>query len=139
MTNKDGSRNGDPLNLVVVGGLDDAFPAFARRGWRPTEQKWSGSIKKTVTSFFAGERYAYSPVSNLYMLGRAQDLALQKARDNIHKWEGWLAAEPTLFRCSVSCRRSRKSGFCWRAYFCEKPVLVLHLCRSCGSMPSTAA
>ena len=46
VTNEDGSKNGDPLNLVVVGGLDDAFPAFARRGWRPTEQKWSGSIKQ---------------------------------------------------------------------------------------------
>ena len=85
VTNEGGSRNGDPLNLVVVGGLDDAFPAFARRGWRPTEQKWSGSIKKTVASFLTGERYAYSPVSNLYMFGRAQDLALQKARDNIHQ------------------------------------------------------
>ena len=50
VTNEDGSKNGDPLNLVVVGGLDDAFPAFARRGWRPTEQKWSGSIMKMVTS-----------------------------------------------------------------------------------------
>ena len=85
VTNKDGSRNGDPLNLVVVGGLDDAFPAFARRGWRPTEQKWSGSITKMVTSALAGERYAYAPVSDLYMFGRPQDLALQKARDNIHQ------------------------------------------------------
>ena len=49
-TNEDGSKNGDPLNLVIVGGLDDAFPAFARRGWRPTELKWSGSIMKMVTS-----------------------------------------------------------------------------------------
>ena len=85
VTNKDASRNGDPLNLVVVGGLDDAFPAFARRGWRPTEQKWSGSITKMVTSALAGERYAYAPVSDLYMFGRPQDLALQKARDNIHQ------------------------------------------------------
>ena len=85
VTNKDASKNGDPLNLVVVGGLDDAFPAFARRGWRPTEQKWSGSITKMVTSALAGERYAYAPVSDLYMFGRPQDLALQKARDNIHQ------------------------------------------------------
>ena len=56
-TNEDGSKNGDPLNLVVVGGLDDAFPAFVRRGWRPTEEKWSGSITKMVTSALAGERY----------------------------------------------------------------------------------
>ena len=34
VTNKDGSRNGDPLNLVVVGGHDDAFPALVRHGWQ---------------------------------------------------------------------------------------------------------
>jgi len=85
VTNEAGSKNGDPLNLVVVGGLDDAFPAFARRGWRPTEAKWSGSIMKMVTSALSGERYRYAPMSSLYMFGRAQDLGLQKARDNIHQ------------------------------------------------------
>ena len=85
VTNKDGSKNGDPLNLVVVGGLDDAFPALVRRGWRPTEEKWTGSITRMVTSALYGERYAYAPVSDLYLYGRAQDLALQKARDNIHQ------------------------------------------------------
>ncbi len=49
-TNKSGSKNGDPLNLVVVGGLEDAFPALVRRGWRPTEQTWSGSVWRMVTS-----------------------------------------------------------------------------------------
>ncbi len=44
VTNKGGAKNGDPLNLVIVGGLDDAFPALVRRGWRPTEEKWWGSI-----------------------------------------------------------------------------------------------
>ncbi|MGB5645336.1 MAG: LssY C-terminal domain-containing protein [Gammaproteobacteria bacterium] len=85
VTNKDGSRNGDPLNLVVVGGIDDAFPALVRRGWRPTEQTWSGSVLKMMESVLAGERYPYSPVSPLYLYGRSQDFALQKARDNIHQ------------------------------------------------------
>jgi hypothetical protein len=85
VTNERGSKNGDPLNLVVVGGLDDAFPAFARRGWRPTEDKWSGSILKIMSSALSGERYPYAPVSSLYLFGRAQDLALQKARDTIHQ------------------------------------------------------
>ena len=84
-TNKDGSKKGDPLNLVVVGGLEDAFPALVRRGWRPTEQTWSGSILRMASSFLSGERYAYAPVSNLYLFGRSQDLALQKARDSIHQ------------------------------------------------------
>ena len=84
-TNEDGSKNGDPLNLVIVGGLDDAFPALVRRGWSPTEQKWSGAIMKTITSALSGERYINAPVSDLYLFGRAQDLALQKARDTIHQ------------------------------------------------------
>jgi hypothetical protein len=85
VTNKNGAKNGDPLNLVIVGGVDDAFPALVRRGWRPTEEKWWGSIWQMVTSALSGERYAYAPVSDLYLFGRAQDLALQKARDNIHQ------------------------------------------------------
>ena len=85
VSNKDGSRNGDPLNLVVVGGHDDAFPALVRRGWRPTEQTWSGSVLKMMNSALAGERYPYAPVSPLYLYDRPQDFALQKARDNIHQ------------------------------------------------------
>jgi hypothetical protein len=84
-TNKQGTRHGDPLNLVVVGGLEDAFPALVRRSWRPTEETWSGSVLKMVTSALSGERYRYAPVSPLYLYGRPQDLALQKARDNIHQ------------------------------------------------------
>ena len=85
VTNKDGARNGDPLNLVVVGGIDDAFPALLRRGWRPTEQTWSGSVLKMMNSALAGERYPYAPISPLYLYDRPQDFALQKARDNIHQ------------------------------------------------------
>jgi len=85
VTNKDGGKDGDPLNLVIVGGLDDAMPALVRRGWRPTEVKWSGSILKTVTSAVSGDRYPNAPVSDLYLYGRAQDFALQKARDTVHQ------------------------------------------------------
>lgn len=85
VTNKDGSKNGDPLNLVVIGGVDDAFPALVRQGWRPTEETYFGSVWKMITSVLSGERYPYAPVSPLYLYGRPQDLALQKARDNIHQ------------------------------------------------------
>jgi len=85
VTNKKGTRNGDPLNLVVVGGREDAFPALVHRGWQPTEETWSGSIIKMVNSALSGERYRYAPISPLYLFGRPQDLALQRARDNIHQ------------------------------------------------------
>lgn len=84
-TNRKGSRNADPLNLVIVGGLEDAFPALIRRGWRPTEATWSGSIKKMIGSVLSGDRYPYAPVSPLFLYGRPQDLALQRARDNVHQ------------------------------------------------------
>jgi LssY C-terminus len=85
VTNKDGSKNGDPLNLVIIGDANDAFPALARRGWSATEVTWSGSVMRMIKSVLAGERYPYSPVSNLYLYGRPQDLAVQKARDTIHQ------------------------------------------------------
>jgi hypothetical protein len=84
-TNEDGTKNGDPINLVIVGGLDDAFPALVRRGWHPTEEKWSGSVWRMVTSALSGDRYPDAPVSDLYLFGRPQDIALQMARDNIHQ------------------------------------------------------
>jgi hypothetical protein len=85
VTNKKGSKPGDPLNLVVIGSVEDAFPAFIRRGWTPTEVTWRGSVLRMIRSALARERYAYAPISDLYLFGRPQDIALQKARDNIHQ------------------------------------------------------
>lgn len=84
-TNEDGSKNGDPLNLVIVGSRDDALPALVRRGWSLTEQKWSGAIRRMISAALSGAPYVNAPVSDLYLFGRAQDLALQKARGDIHQ------------------------------------------------------
>ena len=84
-TNKGGSAQGDPLNLVLVGNRNDIFPAFIRRGWHATEVIWSKAIWRTVKSFIQGSRYRYSPVSPLYVYGRRQDLAAQKSRGTIHQ------------------------------------------------------
>lgn len=84
-TNDDGSRNGDPLNLVIIGGIEDAAPSLVRRGWSPTEVTWKGSVMRIMRSAMSRERYPYAPISNLYLFGRPQDIALQKARDNIHQ------------------------------------------------------
>ena len=85
VTNKGGTRNGDPLNLVIIGSVRDAFPALISRGWSPTEITWFGSVMRMVQSALARDRYPYAPISNLYLFGRPQDIALQKARDNIHQ------------------------------------------------------
>ena len=85
MTDKGGTNNGDPLNLVIVGDVTDAFYAFMRAGWDETETIYSGSLWKTLGSAMSGGEYRYSPVSALYVFGRAQDVAMQKARTSIHK------------------------------------------------------
>ena len=84
-TDKKAQGQGDPLNLVVIGELDDVYYAFLRAGWDETETIYGGSGIKTLSSFFSGGEYRYSPVSGLYVFGRPQDVALQKARDNIHE------------------------------------------------------
>jgi hypothetical protein len=94
VTNADGTENGDPLNLVLVGERDDIIAAFTRRQWHPTEIIWSGSLWRTFRSFVVGSRYRYSPISPLYLYGRPQDVAGQKARATIHErnhYRFWLS------------------------------------------------
>jgi hypothetical protein len=84
-TNKKGTDQGDPLNIVVIGDLDDVYYAFIRAGWDETETIYRASLLKTVRSFLFGGRYRYSPISALYVFGRPQDVALQRARSSIHE------------------------------------------------------
>jgi hypothetical protein len=84
-TNAAGGVYGDPLNLVVVGREDDVLAAFVRRNWDATHALNVRQAARTVGSFLFGGRYRYSPVSPLYVYGRPQDLALQKARSTIHQ------------------------------------------------------
>ncbi|MGB2247985.1 MAG: LssY C-terminal domain-containing protein [Alcanivorax sediminis] len=84
-TNEDSSGSGDPLNFALVGDSQLLLSAMVQRGWDLTERIHGGSIWKTTKSFLIGSSYRYSPVSSLYALDRPQDLALQKARGNIHQ------------------------------------------------------
>ncbi len=84
-TDKKGEGSADPLNIVVIGELNDVYRAFLRAGWDETETIHGSSLLKTgISAVWKGE-YRYSPVSTLYLFGRGQDVALQKARDNIHE------------------------------------------------------
>jgi hypothetical protein len=80
-----GQDKGDPLNLVFVGEAKDMYYAFLRAGWDETETIYGASLLKTAASAITGGRYRYSPVSALYVFGRPQDVALQRARSSIHE------------------------------------------------------
>ena len=85
VTDKKGEGSGDPLNLVIIGHPMDVYTAFIRAGWDETETVTRASSMKTIGSFLSGGEYRYSPVSGLYVFGRPQDVAFQKARENIHE------------------------------------------------------
>ncbi len=83
-TNRRGSVEGDPLNLVVIGDFDTILTCFGVR-WDETETISLKSCGKTIKAFLRGSRYRYSPVSALYVDQRSQDFALQKARQTINE------------------------------------------------------
>ncbi len=85
VTDKKGEGSGDPINLVLIGNPEDIYYAFIRAGWDETETIYKGSSWKTITSFIGGSEYRYSPISALYVFGRGQDVAFQKARENINE------------------------------------------------------
>jgi len=83
-TNRRGTREGDPLNVVMIGAPGNIFSALIRRDWHQTEVTYARSAWKTAKSFLFGSQYLYSPISPLYAFGRAQDIGMQKARGSVH-------------------------------------------------------
>jgi hypothetical protein len=74
---KDG-KPGDPLNLIVMGNADEIRRAFQEAGWAGTEKLSGKSLWETVRAVAANKGYKEAPVSQLYLFGRAEDLAFQK-------------------------------------------------------------
>ena len=84
-TDKKAKGSGDPLNLVVVAKSGTVAPAFLRQGWNLTEVLTFGTTFRLIGSFLFRSTWETSPVSSLYVFGRSQDFALQKARATIHQ------------------------------------------------------
>ena len=68
-----------------MGSKNDILAALTRRNWHATEIIWSQAIGRTFKSFLIGKRYRYSPISSLYVYGRRQDIAWQKARGTVNE------------------------------------------------------
>ncbi|MDH5308195.1 MAG: LssY C-terminal domain-containing protein, partial [Myxococcales bacterium] len=79
-----------------MGTFEQLLEVFTRAGWDETEVIDVGTSFKTAVSFLFGSSYRYSPVSNLYLFGRKQDVAFQKARETNHERNHlrlWLAPD----------------------------------------------
>jgi hypothetical protein len=84
-TDAKGDRKGDPLNLVVVESKSDAIAAVASRDWHLVQTLDVQSMVETARAFLLRDEYLTSPVSPLYLFGRKEDFALQKARATINE------------------------------------------------------
>jgi len=98
-SNADASAWGDPINVIVVSDTGDALNSLSRAGWSFTHRITPASVQRLVGASLQGTPYPVAPVSNLYLFGRPQDFALQRARPNIaqrNHMRAWLA--PFTFR-----------------------------------------
>jgi hypothetical protein len=125
-TNKNGQREGDPLNVVMIGTPGNIFSALIRREWHQTEVTYARSAWKTVKSFLFGSQYLYSPISPLYVFGRAQDIGMQKARGSVHTRNHmrlWRAPDNFRGRPVYVGQISRDIGVRWTT---RSPTLTTH-------------
>jgi hypothetical protein len=69
-TNADGTVKGDPLNLVLIGEIDEILSAFLDRQWNMTEEVDWGSSWQETKAFLLGTSFRYAPGNSLYFNGR---------------------------------------------------------------------
>jgi hypothetical protein len=84
-TNSDGTRDGDPLNLVIVESKQDPIVPFIARDWHLARQLDVVSAIETARAFIFRDEFLTSPVSPLYVFGRKEDVVVQKARSTINE------------------------------------------------------
>jgi hypothetical protein len=73
---------GDPVNVVLVGTLQQLRGAFAALGWFEADRLGLASSWGMVRAFVLNAPYPTAPFSTLYLFGRGQDIGFQKAIDN---------------------------------------------------------
>lgn len=79
-TDAGGANAGDPLNFVVIGEPTQVMAALSQSGWSFTHRIDWTTVRRMIASALAGTQYPNAPVSDLFVFGRRQDLAFQRAR-----------------------------------------------------------
>jgi hypothetical protein len=73
---------GDPINVGLVGDERDVLCAMQAAGWYPADPVTLRSSIEIAGSVLLNRPYRDAPVSNLYYLGRREDLAFEKPDGN---------------------------------------------------------
>jgi hypothetical protein len=84
---------GDPINVGLIGNDKDLLCAMQAAGWYPADPVTLRSSLEIVGSVLLDRPYHAAPVSNLYYLGRREDLAFEKpvggSADHRHHVRFW--------------------------------------------------
>ncbi|MGE0383715.1 MAG: LssY C-terminal domain-containing protein [Gammaproteobacteria bacterium] len=97
-TDRGGTNQGDPLNVVLVGEAAEVMNALTRAGWSFTHRITAHTVAREIAAAVSGSAYGVAPVTSLYAFERSHDLALQRARRSIaqrNHMRLWIA--PFLF------------------------------------------
>ena len=85
---------GDPINVGLVGDTKDVICVMHAAGWYPADPITLKSSIEIVGSVLLDRPYKDAPVSNLYYLGRREDLAFEKPigasadrRNHVRYWK----------------------------------------------------
>jgi hypothetical protein len=73
---------GDPINVALVGTLQQLRSAFAILGWSEADRLGLASSWGMIRAFVLNSPYPTAPFSTLYLFGRGQDIGFQKAIDD---------------------------------------------------------
>ncbi len=69
---------GDPINMVLIGTLQQLRAAFATTGWtEPDPLGWRSSLRMAY-AFVFNSPYPSAPFSTLHLFGRRQDIGFQE-------------------------------------------------------------
>jgi LssY C-terminus len=84
---------GDPINVGLIGNEKDVLCAMNEAGWFPADPITFRSSVEIAGSVLLDRSYKDAPVSNLYYLGRHEDLAFErpdgKSADRRHHVRFW--------------------------------------------------
>ena len=73
---------GDPVNIVLVGSLQQLRDAFATAGWSTADRLGAASSWRMIRAFLLNSPYPNAPFSTLYLFGRRQDIGFQEPINN---------------------------------------------------------
>jgi hypothetical protein len=80
VTDPDGTRQGKPINIIIVGDGLDMLRILIKSGWNETASANISQFEKKDQSFNIPDKYRYQPVEPLYYYGRKQDASFREPR-----------------------------------------------------------